>query len=273
MNALTTSVEREDAGRSLARVILTGDLSKLTEQEKVTHYNATCESVGLNPFTRPFEYLSLSGKTVLYARKDCTDQLRSTRKVSVQVVGKEIDSGLIIVTARATLPDGRCDEDYGAVPLPPNGEARANALMKAMTKAKRRVTLSICGLGFLDESEIEGIPEAQMRTVPNTAPPPAPLAVAVAAAQVKLPVVSPAGAVHQIPRDRWLAAVGKALGGLEDSAALHGWCSAMVVHFGTVREIDEELAHAGEQLAEGRMVDLAGPPDEEPVEVDEEMPA
>jgi hypothetical protein len=38
------------------------------------------------------------------------------------------------------------------------GEALANALMKAETKAKRRATLSICGLGFLDETEIEDIP-------------------------------------------------------------------------------------------------------------------
>jgi hypothetical protein len=30
--------------------------------------------------------------------------------------------------------------------------------MKAETKAKRRVTLSICGLGMLDESEVESLP-------------------------------------------------------------------------------------------------------------------
>jgi hypothetical protein len=32
------------------------------------------------------------------------------------------------------------------------------------TKAKRRVTLSICGLGWLDEAELDGVPAA--RTVP-----------------------------------------------------------------------------------------------------------
>jgi len=30
-------------------------------------------------------------------------------------------------------------------------------MMKAETKAKRRVTLAICGLGFLDESEVDSI--------------------------------------------------------------------------------------------------------------------
>jgi hypothetical protein len=38
------------------------------------------------------------------------------------------------------------------------GEARANAMMKAETKAKRRATLAICGLGMLDESEMSGLP-------------------------------------------------------------------------------------------------------------------
>ena len=32
--------------------------------------------------------------------------------------------------------------------------------MKSETKAKRRVTLSLCGLGMLDETEIETIPSA-----------------------------------------------------------------------------------------------------------------
>ncbi len=32
--------------------------------------------------------------------------------------------------------------------------------MKAETKSKRRVTLSLCGLGMLDESEVETIPGA-----------------------------------------------------------------------------------------------------------------
>jgi len=41
------------------------------------------------------------------------------------------------------------------------GEALANALMKASTKAKRRLTLSLCGLGFLDETEVGTIPGAR----------------------------------------------------------------------------------------------------------------
>lgn len=183
MNAITQArdmsptVEREDAARALSRVILEGDLSKLSDAERVTHYNATCQSLGLNPLTRPLEYIRLNGKLVLYARKDCTDQLRALRKVSVTITDRTISGDLVMVTARATTPDGRQDEDIGSVPLGRlEGEAKANAIMKAMTKAKRRVTLSICGLGFLDETEVESIANSSVVgvSVPEQAEQPAP---------------------------------------------------------------------------------------------------
>jgi hypothetical protein len=34
------------------------------------YYFSVCKSLGLNPLTRPFEYLTLNGKKVLYARRD-----------------------------------------------------------------------------------------------------------------------------------------------------------------------------------------------------------
>jgi hypothetical protein len=47
-----------------------------------------------------------------------------------------------------------------------SGEALANALMKAETKAKRRATLSICGLGMLDETEVEDVPGVRLPAPP-----------------------------------------------------------------------------------------------------------
>jgi len=40
------------------------------------------------------------------------------------------------------------------------GDSLCNAMMKSVTKAKRRVTLSICGLGLLDETEVDSVPGA-----------------------------------------------------------------------------------------------------------------
>lgn len=146
---------------AIEAVIALGDLSKLTAEQRSAYYGRVCESLSLNPLTRPFEYLTLQGKLILYARKDATDQLRNLRKVSLTIAGREVVEGLYVVTARATLPDGRTDEEIGAVNIKGlQGDALANAMMKASTKAKRRVTLSICGLGMLDETETETIPGA-----------------------------------------------------------------------------------------------------------------
>lgn len=147
----------------LEKVVVQGDLSKLTPQERVLYYRQVCESLGLNPLTRPFDYIVLNGKLTLYARKDATDQLRRIHGISVQIVGREfVDAlGLYVVTARATTVDGRTDEAIGAVSVKGlAGENLANAIMKAETKAKRRVTLSLVGLGWTDESEVDSIPGA-----------------------------------------------------------------------------------------------------------------
>ena len=142
----------------LERVLVEGDLGGLTTGQRESYYLKVCESVGLNPLTQPFEYLKLQGKTILYARRACTDQLRKIHGVSVAIVNRERMDGVYVVTARATTPDGRCDESIGAVPLDKlQGENLANALMKAETKAKRRVTLAICGLSMLDEAELDGV--------------------------------------------------------------------------------------------------------------------
>jgi hypothetical protein len=154
-------IAKQGAGEVLDAVISRGDLSKLTPAERVLYYRRVCESLGLNPLTRPFEYIVLNGRLTLYARKDATDQLRRLHGVSIQIVARERLDDVYIVTARATTPDGRTDESTGAVSIAGlKGEALATALMKAETKAKRRVTLSIVGLGWLDESEVDSIPDS-----------------------------------------------------------------------------------------------------------------
>jgi hypothetical protein len=153
----------------MERALIGGDLKDLTPEERVQYYNAVCKSLGLNPLTKPFAYLNLSGKTTLYALKDCTEQLRSIHGISLSLTAREAIEGVYIVTAKASRPDGRTDESTGAVPIEgTKGEARANAYLKAETKAKRRVTLSICGLGLLDESEVEAIQDARPYEEPQS---------------------------------------------------------------------------------------------------------
>jgi len=160
--ALTTV---EDAGEILEQVIIEGDLAKLSPADRVSYYKKVCASVGLNPFSKPFDYIRLNGKLILYARRDAADQLRALHGVSIKVISKTLDDGLYTVHVAAVDKNGRTDEDIGAVMLAGlRGEAKANAMAKAMTKAKRRVTLSICGLGWLDETEVADIAGAKSPT-------------------------------------------------------------------------------------------------------------
>ena len=121
-----------------------------------------CESVGLNPLTKPFDYIVLNGKLTLYAKKDATDQLRSIHGISVYRLERDVTADTVDVTAYGRDRTGREDASLGSVPITNlKGEALANAKMKAETKAKRRLTLSLAGMGWLDETEVGTIASAQ----------------------------------------------------------------------------------------------------------------
>jgi len=143
-------------------VLIQGDLSTLSEDQRSAYYLKVCDSLGLNPHTQPFEYIPLGGKLKLYATRACSDQLRKLHGVSIQILSRELVEDIYTVTARAEDMTGRTDESCGVVSLKGlQGEARSNKIMCAETKAKRRVTLSICGLGWLDETEVESQIQAQ----------------------------------------------------------------------------------------------------------------
>lgn len=159
MSDIATVPETEGQATALERAMLTGDLAKLKPMERLEYYREVCKSLGLNPLTKPLQYLALNGRLTLYATKDCTDQLRSIRGISIEDAERDMadkDAATWAVTARDRT--GRTDRDIGSVSIRGlDGEKRANAIMKALTKAKRRVTLSLAGLGWLDESEAEDV--------------------------------------------------------------------------------------------------------------------
>jgi hypothetical protein len=159
-------------GEVIDDVIARGDLSKLTPEQRVVHYHNVCRDLGLNPNTEPFGYITLQGKLVLYAKRTATDQLRKVNGINIQVVDRVVNDGMLTVHVRAEDKHGRTDEDFGCVSIIGlRGEAAANAMMKAITKAKRRVTLSISGLGYADESEIEARTPAFSNLTRNTGNP------------------------------------------------------------------------------------------------------
>lgn len=168
--------EPPSVAEAIEKVLIVGDLTPLSTEQRLQYYKAVCGSLGLNPLTRPFDYIAFKGdgetpRMTLYARRDCTDQLRKLHGIDVTEVIRSAEEGMFIAEAKVRDRDGKTDSAIGVVPTSKwdkwkkpmpgftdlTGVELANARMKAETKAKRRATLSICGLGFLDQSELDTV--------------------------------------------------------------------------------------------------------------------
>jgi hypothetical protein len=151
----------------MQHLVAGGDCSRLNPAQKVAYYQARCEAAGLDPRAQPFAFMRLNGKEVLYAQKAASDQLAAKHGVKMTIVSQATEDGIRVVTVRAEARDGRVTEEIGALPVKGLvGENLSNAMMKCVTKAKRRAILSLCGLGMLDEMEVESVPSAQPVAAP-----------------------------------------------------------------------------------------------------------
>lgn len=143
-------------------LVIGGDLRALSDQQKIAYYTYRCQQAGLDPAAKPFDLLTLNGKQILYANASCTQQLTQNRKLSHKITRAEVVNDIYMVCVQVTGSDNRSTENMGAVSIgTTKGEALANALMKATTKAIRRAVLAHCGLGMLDEMEAATIPGAE----------------------------------------------------------------------------------------------------------------
>lgn len=167
----------------LEQILINGNLSALSVEQRESYVKQLCEALSLNILLRPFDYLITREKGVekvaLYANKSCSEQLARLHGISLEILDQRIDNHLCITTIKGIDKTGRINTDIGVVPVSkadgtwrsepdgrkkfiPNGkfiplspDEMANARMKSVTKGKRRVVLSLGGLGMLDESEIE----------------------------------------------------------------------------------------------------------------------
>lgn len=118
--------------KTIEQVLINGDLKELSEEARTQYYLNVCETLGLNPTTKPFDYITLNGRLTLYANKGAAEQLRMVHKVSLRITAREKIGDVYVVTAQAQLPDGREDGATGAVSVANlKGDALANAMMKA----------------------------------------------------------------------------------------------------------------------------------------------
>jgi hypothetical protein len=167
MGSLTKIENRTSALMSeelTSKVVLDGDLSKLSIPERAAYYVACCRHLGLEPATRPFDLLKQGNAVKLYPNAVCAQQLNSKHKCSHKILKIERDDvmNVLVVQVEMTTADGKSEVDIGAVPVYPKmgAEDYANALKKAVTQAKRRSTLS--GFGVLGGADLNEQEAAQM---------------------------------------------------------------------------------------------------------------
>ncbi|SRR6266568_4867351 len=146
-------------------VVVTGDLILLDPEQRVQFYIQTCESMGLNPLTRPlqyFEQIDRNGKRnlILYALRGASTQLSKKHNLSSTIANQNTTFSGEVAVFEATVkdPSGRTESAIGVVSLKGLvGKEYADAIMAAQTKAKRRAVLDFVGSGLLDETEVEGM--------------------------------------------------------------------------------------------------------------------
>lgn len=170
-----TTADREDelSAEELRKAVIfslskAGDLSCLSDDERAAHYNSLAKDLGINPLTKPFDYLRLNGKLVLYVNKGGTDQLAARHNITRTLIDGPVEivvggTKMVKAVCEATLPNGRREVSVATVPM----TDPLNVYMRAETKAKRRGTLSILGLGMLDETEVRDIAASEKAEVPE----------------------------------------------------------------------------------------------------------
>jgi len=161
----TPALGAEDIEAIEAKVSISGgDLRILEPAERVRYYRYLCAKLDLDPTFAPIQFVELDGKLRPYITRAGAEMLRAKHGVSTAILRSEIQANLFIVLVRATTPDGRSEESVAVADLrDKRGNDLGNACLFAETKAKRRATLSLLGLGyFLDETEVLSIQGAKL---------------------------------------------------------------------------------------------------------------
>jgi hypothetical protein len=165
-----TVPDTNDARSALAHYLGTGDLSRLQPEQRAALYLEICRSLAINPRTRPLDWIEFfdpetkGKKLVLYPNKTCTDQLAYLHRIRVRVLEEKTIGTLFKVSVEGTMPDGRTEQNVAYVDLTDaqgqtlRGQRYGNALMKGMTKAKRRLVLGMVGMSVPDD---ETLPRAR----------------------------------------------------------------------------------------------------------------
>jgi hypothetical protein len=161
---------------------------KLTDADRAMYLEYKAIQVGLDVNSSGLQWLTLSGKMLLYATRHTADQLATRHGLSVSVTEQTDHNGVMVVTATAKN-DTRAVDDVSACKItgadgtPVSHDTVSKMVKICVTQAKRRAILSFVGLSCMDETEVDAIEKAgadvhRETAAPSVPTPPAPSAMA-----------------------------------------------------------------------------------------------
>lgn len=148
-----TTLPDEGELSMVERVMYENNFKGLTKRQRWIVLKRLCDEMGVPIWKQPYAWAPLGPDKSLVpvATKGLHQALRQRDKVSVRVENMQFfrDQQVFTVTVTASTPDGRMDMDFGVVGVPPTlkGAVLADRMMACITKAKNRVTNSLCGGG------------------------------------------------------------------------------------------------------------------------------
>ncbi len=164
--------ERIDIKKLLGQFGANGSIKHLDDSSKRVLLAKICNAVGLNQYTMPFRiYRDVNGDEFVYATKECCAQLRHLNNISITSLEERIDGDFAICKVSGINKHGRVSFEIGSVNISIlEGQDKSNGQMWAVTKAKRRLTLDLSGLGVLADIEVRDMNEVVEYNVLEEAP-------------------------------------------------------------------------------------------------------
>lgn len=142
---------------SVVKAQLYNDWSKLSEEDRLKAALALCRALDIPTPLNPFRFITMNGKVVLYAPNEAAQLIAESKGASVNITNKYLDKETNIYTvevrvstATRTIDNMACLYVGGLT-----GQKRADAMMKAVTKASRRTIFAAFGLSVTDDDDIE----------------------------------------------------------------------------------------------------------------------
>jgi hypothetical protein len=83
-NVKTNALVRREppsVAEAIEKVLIGGDLAPLKVEERIDYYKKVCQSLGLNPLTRPFDYSVFDGRSGEVPRGSIQHRSQGRRKL------------------------------------------------------------------------------------------------------------------------------------------------------------------------------------------------